>query len=400
MKVTIISYSDSKGGAGIAASRQFHALKKHGIDVKLLVIDNFYSFSIPIAKNFFKKFQSKLYFVLERLFFLPNEKSKEVRFKFNNSYFGFDLHNHPAVLEADIIHLHWFNFGTISLESLKKIINSNKTIFHTLHDSWIFTGGCHYPNECINYQKECGNCQFLKNPNEKDISNYNWKNKKKIISNSKIKFIACSNWIKCIAEKSLLLKDKEIINIGNPIDINIFKEKVKKQGKNRLLFISSNVLDNRKGLKYLIEAINSLEIINAELIIIGKNSTKINFEKNGIELKTYEFIPVENMIEFYASSSVLIFPSLEDNLPNTIMESMACGTPVVAFYTGGIPEMIDHKINGYLANYKDSNDLANGIQYLLENDFSFQARKKIEENFSEEVIAEKFIELYQSALNE
>ncbi|MFM1913487.1 MAG: Spore coat protein [Bacteroidota bacterium] len=400
MKVTIISYSDSKGGAGIAASRQFHALKKNGIDAKLLVIDNFYTYSIPIAKNFFDKIRSKLFFIMERLFFLPNEKSKEVRFKFNNSYFGFDLHNHPAVLEADIIHLHWINFGTISYKSLEKLLNSKKSIFHTLHDSWIFTGGCHLPGECTNFINECGNCQFLKQPNEKDISNFNWKNKKKIILNSKIKFIACSNWIKNKALKSSILVNKEIFTLGNPINTELYKNSNQTKPINRLLFISSNILDEKKGFNYLVEALNHLEDKKFELVLIGKNSTKTSFSNENIKLLTHEFIPSEDLIEFYASSSVLIFPSLEDNLPNTIMESMACGTPVVAFKTGGIPEMIDHKINGYLANYKDSNDLAKGIQYLLENDLSYQARKKIEENFSEKVIAEKLIKLYQSTLNE
>ena len=101
---------------------------------------------------------------------------------------------------------------------------------------------------------------------------------------------------------------------------------------------------------------------------------------------------------------MFLIPSLEDNLPNTIMEAMACGTPCVGFNTGGIPEMIDHKTNGYVANYKDAEDLANGICWVLEKanyeQLSQNARQKVVENYSEDVVAKRYLTLYKSLLSE
>lgn len=108
------------------------------------------------------------------------------------------------------------------------------------------------------------------------------------------------------------------------------------------------------------------------------------------------------MVAAYSCADLFVIPSLEDNLPNTIMESMACGTPCIGFATGGIPEMIDHCVNGYVAKYKDANDLANGIQWVLEHEdrqaLSDACVKKVQENYTEEVVAKKYLELYKSII--
>ncbi|WP_301703939.1 glycosyltransferase [uncultured Parabacteroides sp.] len=108
------------------------------------------------------------------------------------------------------------------------------------------------------------------------------------------------------------------------------------------------------------------------------------------------------MVAAYSCADLFVIPSLEDNLPNTIMESMACGTPCVGFATGGVPEMIDHDINGYVANYMDADDLANGIQWILNNPnpqaLSDACVKKVQENYTEEVVAKQYIAFYGKLL--
>ena len=100
----------------------------------------------------------------------------------------------------------------------------------------------------------------------------------------------------------------------------------------------------------------------------------------------------------YNAADVFLLPSLSENLPNTIMEAMACGTPCVGFEVGGIPEMIDHKQNGYVARYKDAADLAEGIRYVLDNreELGRNAREKVMREYREEIVAKKYIEIYNA----
>ena len=167
--------------------------------------------------------------------------------------------------------------------------------------------------------------------------------------------------------------------------------------------------DKHKGTSYLIEALNDLAnrpgIIkeNIELLIFGN---KENAEMPVFPFKTTFLGTIDNdahLAKCYSAADAFITPSLEDNLPNTVMESLSCATPVVAFKTGGIPDMVNHLVNGYLADYESSEDLATGMEWLYHEESAAeiqkQARLTILTAFSEEVIAEKHILLYQSLIN-
>ena len=166
---------------------------------------------------------------------------------------------------------------------------------------------------------------------------------------------------------------------------------------------------DRKGFNYLKEACEYLsrreKISKDELLIVvfGGNSEEI------AALLPYPVYHVgyirdaEKMIDLYNAVDLFVIPSMEDNLPNTIMEAMACGTPCVGFDVGGIPEMIDHRQNGYVAEYKNADDLANGIRWILEEAdpeiLSTNARKKVEQSYSEEIVAKQHMALYHSLLS-
>jgi len=420
MKITILSTFDNFGGAAIAASRLNKALNTNGLSSNMLVQDK--KGNLPdvesIAQNWFQKKLALLRFALDRYQFAFYEKNKGVRFIFSQAKIGVDVSNHLLIEQSDIIHLHWINFGFLSLNSLEKLFKTNKPIVWTLHDMWAFTGGCHYSRECTNYERNCGNCvQFLKKPYKNDLSYQVWERKKEIFSKANLTIVTCSEWLAQKARESSLLKDKTIISIPNPIDTNIFRPIEKSvvteyfnlsPDKIYILFGAVKVSDERKGFSYFAEALSILKTLLSvgrqptiiEILIFGQAQAS-DFE--GLSFKVNilgKLSDLETIAKVYSAATVFVSPSIEDNLPNTIMESMACGTPVVGFEVGGIPEMIDHEKSGYLAKYKSSEDLAKGIYWtLFESDYDELVNysiQKVLDNYSEKVIAEKYKKVYQS----
>jgi glycosyltransferase involved in cell wall biosynthesis len=417
MKVALVNTSDTIGGAAVACNRLLHALNSQHVQVNLLVQKK-QSNSLLVNSTTNSYFKSKLNFyrfAYERLLFSLKEKSKEVRFAFSLANTGEDISNNTLIKQSDIIHLHWINFGFLSLNSLRKLFALNKPVVWTLHDMWSFTGGCHYCGDCNAYKTECKNCPFLKHPYKNDISNIIWNKKLKLYNNKNITIVTCSKWLAEVARNSSLLKNFRIESIPNPIDISIYqpfgKEALRNSmnlvnNKKYILFGSMNIEDKRKGFYYLSQALEILhqrhpelhEII--ELIVFGKSNQSV-FSKLPYKTNDLGMLKDENkIVQAYNAADLFILPSLEDNLPNTIMESLSCGTPVVAFNTGGIPEMIDHKSNGYLTDYKNAEDLANGIYWTLfqSENADINARKKVLESYTYEIVAEKYKQLYNDLL--
>ena len=230
-------------------------------------------------------------------------------------------------------------------------------------------------------------------------------------------FVTCSNWLAEVARSSSLLSGFRIEAIPNPIDTNLFEAKDKKQCREKwgidlnakiILFGAANILDRRKGITYLIEALKELQnnyaqTENIQVVIFGKNKA---FDVGLLPFKVYELNLIskqEELAELYSLADVFVSPTIEDNLPNTIMEALACATPVVAFNTGGVPDMVTHLQNGYLANYKSATDFAAGINYVLNTanpqELGTNARQKVMQNFTNEIVAEKYLAVYKSIIN-
>ncbi len=403
LKIVLLSYHNQNGGAGIACGRLRDALVKSGHQVNMLVQEKSGTdASIPLNTSISQKAFAWLYFIWERLTYLPSEKSKAVRFLFNPGYYGQDLSNHPLIQEADIIHLHWVNFGMLSIQNIRQLLATGKPVFWTLHDMWAFTGGCHHSGECLNFKASCGNCQeFLKNPAANDLSNQIWNEKFKAFQQPNLHIITCSDWLKERAASSSILKNQPIQSIPNAIDTSLFKPADKQRAKQflgldpnkkHILFVAMRIHAPKKGFSYLQEALKGLDSDQYELIIVG-NAQEIP----DLALTAHKMghIPdTVKMIQVYQAADVFVTPSLEENLPNTIMEAMACGTPCVGFNIGGIPEMIDHQINGYVANYQSVEDLQNGLRWTLENSPEQAAREKAESTYSERLIAAKHVNYY------
>ncbi len=411
MKVTLLSTYDTYGGAGVAASRLLNSLQLNGVDARMLVHQQIGK-QVGVQAFGNQKF-ALARFAVERAMFLRNERGKAVRFAFSPTNIGVDISKHSLVQEADVLHLHWVNFGFLSLDSLQKIVSLGKPIVWTLHDMWAFTGGCHYAGDCLGYRVCCGNCPFLHRPAPNDLSHRVWLHKKEIFKDIPLTIVACSQWLAHQARQSALFKDKIVISIPNPIDTQVFKADDKKEAREALglptdkpliLFAAQNVQDERKGFWYFREAIQRLENPNAvEIVTFGKSQVS-DFQDFPTKVHHLgSLTDINKIVQAYQAASVFVMPSLEDNLPNTVMESLACGTPVVGFQTGGIPEMVRHQSTGFIATQHSVEELVEGINWVLfKSDYENLSRNAamfVEQNFSEKVIANRYMSVYQDLLS-
>lgn len=422
MKVAFVNIDDSLGGASIACLRLAEAInKQEGVEVNLFVQKKTrkLSFIKRLDKSFWGQKKAFARFIVERLYFYFFEKSKEIRFAFSPGFSGTDITKKINFKEYDVIHLHWINFGFLSLNNLHKLTRLNIPIVWTMHDMWSFTGGCHYSNDCTNYKSSCGNCtQFLKSPSQKDLS-YRLLKKKGLAydKNAKIHFVGCSKWIADMARKSSILQPFDVSSIPNvvpsnfkPMDKEVCRKKINlPANKTFILFVAMNTSDKRKGFSYLSEALLKVskdykEPTNIELLVIG-NST--NLRNNNLPFKTHLLGMVSDLEEMnliYNASDVFVIPSIQDNLPNTIMEAMATGTPCVGFNVGGIPEMIDHLKNGYVSDYKSPSSLSEGLKWVLVNNsydlLCKEALKKTQSSYGTKAVSAKYMKVYKNLISQ
>lgn len=418
MKILLIGKHPRTGGAAIAMSRLFEALKGEQVDVKMLVQEGaveergIYS----TGKGVVKKWMNMLRFIYERLVFLRHERSQNIRFLFSLANTGESILGNKHFKEADLIHLHWINAGFLSLRSLKELLQSGKPVVWTFHDMWPFTGGCHYALDCNAYTRVCGQCPFLKKPGERDLSHRLWKKKLSLFSKNQVTVITPSNWLQECVQRSSLLHPREVQIIHNPIDHEVFKPMDRVQAcaklgldpsKKYILFGAATMKNMLKGFNFFHEATEMIAhepdtVKDVEILLFGKTKGDVA-DSFPLKTRNIEFIQSEQtIVELYNAAHLFVIPSLQDNLPNTILESMLCGTPVVGFRTGGIPEMIDHKKNGYLANYKSSSDLAAGMRWILTSGsyegLARDTRDLALKRFSRDRSVEKHLELYREVL--
>ena len=407
---------DGNGGAGRACMRLNRALLSQNIDSKIIV---HYKFgNNPDIKTFNRSIIQKSYtaatIILERIlakrFLRPDSRTP-----FSFTWFGRSVVNHPDVKNADIIHLHWINHGFLDPKHIAEIRKLGKPVVWTFHDSNAFTGGCHVRYTCDHYQQQCGDCPLLINAGDNDISHRIWQQKNKAYQQLDFNIIAPSLWMQASVKKSSLMRGKATSNIPNTLETDVFKPIDKKEAKakaglptDKFIFLSGFMpsrKDLHKGTQYLLESMELLrqrlgaETDQIELVVFGNRGTE---NLPDFPFKTSFLGTINNdekLALHYAAADAFLIPSLEDNLPYTVMESMSCGTPVIAFTTGGIPDMVRHEHSGYLATYRSSVSFTDGMEWIIKHPerdkLNQQARQTIMDSFSEEVIAKKHIEVYQ-----
>lgn len=418
--------ASSSGGAFVAAQRLSDALNGlEGVSSEHWVFDGGEGEFHLWANTWLKKKWAFGLHALEKLDFLRFEANKSIRFAFSHGKTGVNVANWKAVQDADIIHLHWVNKGFVSLKGLEDLFCLGKKIVWTCHDMWPFTGGCYHPRGCDNFTRECGNCQYLKQPGQSDLSNQVFKAKKRIFSNAGggLQFVTPSTWLKNQADKSGIVK--ELIDIGgavampeikvipNPIDTDYFKPHGLNSVKGPmnypfvLMFAAANLGNPAKGFAEFRSVCNGLVELGFNdimALVVGENRLANGGLGLKCAVKELGFISdAKQMRDAYWQADVYVTTSHEENLPTTIMESLSCGVPVAAFAVGGIPEMIspsgDHQ-TGWLSEKLDVKSLIQGIASYIEMEPS--KRIKLQEasrnsavaNYGSVSIAQRYLSLY------
>jgi len=329
---------------------------------------------------------------------------------FSYPVLGSNISDMDMVRDADVIYIHWVLNGFLSLKNIEELIKLNKPILFFMHDMWTITGGCHHSFGCNKYMEECNNCKFFTGDNHNDLSTSEFNKKKKLFSTyDNVNFIAPSKWLFNCAKDSALTKEKPVFHVPNYLDGKIFKPFDKSIAKKILnieeeeiviAFGAISIDSPYKGWKYLQKA---LEIIaedsyfnNASILIFGSGYNQEIADSIAFKTRFMGFLTSDYATNLmYNAADVFMAPSVADNLPYTILESHHCGTPVVAFDTGGIPDLIKHTSNGYIAECKNSQDLAKGIKYCLENKIKGYALPE----FEGDLIMDQHLDIIQRLLN-
>lgn len=316
--------------------------------------------------------------------------------------------------DADIIHLNWIVDGFLPISEIKRI---SRPLVWTLHDMWAFTGGCHYSYDCLRFIDSCGCCPQLGSRSQFDVSRFVWRRKKRFWQDRSIIIVCPSQWMARLARLSSVFHDKEIVVIPYGIDTSIYKPLDKEHCREilglpadrRIILFGALGQHNRaKGGHLLEPAIQEFRKMAGDgngfhVVIFGAGEPRTPTNLGIPTTYAGRFHDDVSLAVLYSAADVTVVPSLTDNLPNIVLESLSCGTPVVAFNIGGMPDMIEHEVNGYLAEPYQCEDLARGIFFALCEDkrrrqISVMARNTVIDNFELKQIAGRYSELYEKKL--
>ena len=425
LKVLSVCTSDAGGGAPRAAYRIHQGVRKLSVDSRMFVknkdtkdanvmaLDEFVPHN-PIYQAFDwtrNKVKNKIqHFRWNRY---PNREDV-----FMSDLRGTALHGALKKLDYDVLHLHWINQRFIPLKDLPK----DKPIVWTLHDSWPFCGVCHYFFDCDGYQKQCGECPFLHSGKQNDLSYKVWKRKAELYKDLDLHIVSPSRWLANCAKRSSLFGRFPVEVIPNCLDVEAFRPlgemelsprwrafQEKRMTKPFVLYGAVNAAtDKIKGFANLLSALKILEknghADDFELIVFGADESELNMDVN-IPIHCVGYIGnAKDLVSLYSIASMMVVPSLTENLSCAIMESLSCATPVVAFEIGGNGDMIEHKVNGYLAKEKDDVDLAEGIRWCLENNsdncLGNAGREKVLQNYTFDAVCQQYKLLYESFIKQ
>ena len=415
MKVLLLNTYDLSGGAARAVYRLHRGLKTIGLDSRLVVQQK--SGDRPDVSgpgSFLKEFMTPLRLLGDSLF-VRHYKNAQLE-NFAPALIPENLPSRLVHFNAEILHLHWVADAYLRLETFRKF---RKPLVWTLHDMWAFTGGCFYSEECHRYTDVCGCCPVLGSRKEKDLSRWVFRRKLKNWQNLDLTVVAPSNWLAECARKSALFERCRVEVIPNGIDVNVYRPiertlarrilNLPEQKKIVLFGALSATSDQRKGYHLLKPALQRLRreyrgTEDVELVVFGAEPPEVLPDLDFRVHYVGKLYDDPSLAMLYSAADVFVAPSVQDNLPNTVLEALACGTPCVAFDIGGMPDMITHKVSGYLAKPYETEDLSRGVSWVLEDDEHRQklgqnARIKVESDFALEKIAGRYLELYQEILS-
>lgn len=418
MNILQISAAADSGGAGVAMMRLHHALNRQGhrsrIVARLRRSPQPDVLTLPeavgAAESIVQRFANNARMQLDAWFSLPQV------YKSTQRLLHSELFEQADVIQLHNLHGFYFNY------KLLPEISARKPVVWTLHDMWALTGHCAYSYECDRWQAGCFSCPLLRgegrrlvepHPTLLDGTALQWQEKQALYQSSSLHIVTPSLWMAALTRKSILGNSPSIQCISNGIDLQAFRPGAQESarqalgirpGAKVLLFVAAKVTQGRKGLACLYQALHRVQ--HAEnLVLLTVGSARPSPQ----QLPHYEQVHLGQLDDestlnlAYSAADLYVLPTLADNQPLTVIESLASGTPVVCFDVGGLPEMVRHMETGYLVRYQDATDLAAGIHAILDDD-ALRARMRqncrafAASRYDLEEQARRYVELYERAI--
>jgi glycosyltransferase involved in cell wall biosynthesis len=375
----LLSSSKESGGAAIACMRQARALEGTGHQVIVLAPEDWWpagklgrlaGWIFALRKHLLYKYYQLLRWKPGAMFSAsPWPAADPARMR------------HPVLMEADVIVLHWINHGFMGDAELSVLADLGKPLLWHMHDQWAFTGGCHYSGDCTAYERSCGSCPQLRRSGPNDLSGIQFRSRHQWARQlgSRLALVAPSQWLADSAGKSGVLRGTGALVrcIPNPFDAEMDGHRVAPRltanprliegagARPRIFFAAVNPSDPRKGWELLMLALGHLgrkgwlcDVEVAGKVTKGARRSVQALESVGHRVTWLGLLGGRAMQEAYVRADLFVIPSLQENFPNTILESFAAGTPVVGFAAGGIANMVVEARNGALAPVADPWDSA------------------------------------------
>ncbi|MGH8758046.1 MAG: glycosyltransferase family 4 protein [Burkholderiales bacterium] len=414
MKPLLMNSTDLRGGAARAAYRLHVGLRSIGIDSSMLVqVKDGENSSVVGPRTVFGRLAGRVRQALDLLpvYAYPAGRTRRT---FYPGWLPDRSRSRVNDIAPDLVHLHWITSGFVNVKTLRKY---RLPLVWTLHDMWAFTGGCHYDDGCGRYLSGCGSCPVLGSNTSFDLSSLGFRRKARAYRDLPLTIVTPSRWLGERARSSPLLAGFPVSVIPNAIDTNCFRPIARDAARHLLglpgdrkliVFGAAHGADEpRKGFSHLQTALRLL----AERAG-GSQYTAVIFGASAPERPpdlgmacTYvgRLNDDASLAALYSAADVFVAPSIQENLSNTVMEALACGTPCVAFDIGGMPDMIEHRRNGVLARPFDAADLAEGLNWVMADEarrraLGARAREKAVEEFEMSKVAYRHAELYRTIL--
>lgn len=407
MRILHLSAYDLMGGAAKAAFRLHRALVEAG-EESLMLVRRKDSDRVDVLgpKGWLQCTATKLQRRAESVLVAPRAKDE-----FSVGSLPDGLERRVKALRPDIVHVHWVSHGFLKLETLARL---DVPVVWTMHDMWAFTGGCHYSGECVRFRDGCGRCPLLERPAEEDVSREGVLRRQRLRATVNLALVAPSEWLADCARRSAAMETVEVRVIPNTVDTTVFSPRDRLAARRRsglpeagpivlagAMDVGRNARKGSDQFDQMLAALagSEMDAARPQVAVFGTAERRV-VSRHGFTLYEMGHVAGESaMADVYASANVFVAPSRQDNLPNTVMEAMAVGTPVAGFRVGGMPDMVEDGANGFLVPPSDVVGLANATARLLNEEvlrtrFAHAAREKVVRCFAPEVVTAAYRALY------
>lgn len=422
MRVLIVNTSERTGGAAVAAHRLMDALNNHGVKATMLVGNRSGGKGQTASQTVVRlkgQWCQQWHFLWERLvIFMHLHLRKKHLFELDIANTGTDITRLQVFREADVVHLHWINQGMLSLDSIRKILQSGKPVVWTMHDMWPATAICHMTLGCDSFKTACHHCKYLPGGGRTgDLAAQVWRKKQQVLAEAEnMTFVTVSSWLADYASSSALIGHFPVEVIPNTISLSHFTPTDRMEARAALdisepvvlAFGAARIDDNIKGFGYLVRALQLLVSSgrfaagDIRLLLFGGIRDAAVFDQLPVRYTYLGYVNDEpSLSQVYSAANATVSSSLYETFGQTLIEAMACGSVPVSFAGSGQADIIAHLQTGYLADRLSAESLADGIEWAVKSRLSIQdLRGSVTRRYAGDVVASRYTALYERMLKQ